>query len=75
MESRHLADELMHNFNKRREKIEAWNKALDDGSYQPGALRKLWWSIRKKDGKKKVGLAKALSDTVRPFLFLNAFLD
>ncbi|GAA5902364.1 hypothetical protein JCM6882_000511 [Rhodosporidiobolus microsporus] len=63
MESGHLADVLMANFEKRRKKIEEWNKALDDGSFQPGPLRRAWWKMRKTDGKRKPGLAWALSDT------------
>ncbi|GAA5855654.1 hypothetical protein JCM8547_001633 [Rhodosporidiobolus lusitaniae] len=63
MQAGHLADTLMANFNKRRQKIEDWNKAIDDGSYKPSALRKAWWKLRKTDGKRKVGMAKALSDT------------
>jgi hypothetical protein len=72
MRSKGLADKLLHNFQQRREKIDAWNKAIDDGSYQPSVYKKAWWSIRKKDGKKKVGMAKALSDTV---CFLFFFLS
>ncbi|GAA6012116.1 hypothetical protein JCM10207_005134 [Rhodosporidiobolus poonsookiae] len=68
MESGYLADKLMANFNKRRAKVEAWNKALEDGSFKPSALRKLGWRIGKTfggsgDGKRKVGLAMAISDT------------
>ncbi|GAA6063571.1 hypothetical protein JCM10212_003150 [Sporobolomyces blumeae] len=62
-EAGHLSDQLMANFEKRRAKVEAWNKALEDGSFKPGPIRRLWWKLRKTDGKRKVGLAKALSDT------------
>ncbi|GAA6031091.1 hypothetical protein JCM8097_004000 [Rhodosporidiobolus ruineniae] len=63
MEASVLTDRLMANFNKRREKIEAWNKAIDDGTYKPGAIKAAWWRFRKTEGKRKVGMAKALSDT------------
>ncbi|GAA5984896.1 hypothetical protein JCM11641_003618 [Rhodosporidiobolus odoratus] len=62
-ESGVLADKLMANFEKRRKKVEDWNKALADGSYKPGLIRRSWWKVRKTDGKRKVGLALALSDT------------
>ncbi|KPV77486.1 uncharacterized protein RHOBADRAFT_24011 [Rhodotorula graminis WP1] len=63
-----LADKLMANFERRRRSVEAWNKALEDGSYQPSAMRKAWWSFGKRfggsgDGKRKVGMALAISDT------------
>lgn len=65
-----MADRLMNNFEKRRKSVEDWNKALDDGSYKPSAMRKAWWRVGKAfggsgDGRRKVGLAMALSDTVR----------
>ncbi|KAL8290351.1 hypothetical protein RQP46_002609 [Phenoliferia psychrophenolica] len=63
MECGVLADQLMANFDRRRTKVEQWNKALEDGSYKPGPFRKVWWKIRRTDGKQKVGLAGALSDT------------
>ncbi|BGP15223.1 hypothetical protein JCM10213_000825 [Rhodosporidiobolus nylandii] len=63
MEASHLADKLMQNFERRRVKIEEWNKAIEDGSYKPGALRKAWWKLRKTDGKRTAGMAWALSDT------------
>ncbi|GAA5878573.1 hypothetical protein JCM1840_007455 [Sporobolomyces johnsonii] len=59
----YLADVLMSNFEKRRAKVEAWNQALEDGTYKPSAIRRTWWRLRKRDGKRKVGLAMALSDT------------
>ncbi|TNY22115.1 P-loop containing nucleoside triphosphate hydrolase protein [Rhodotorula diobovata] len=62
-EAGYLADKLMANFDRRRKDVENWNKALDDGSYKPSALRKAWWRIRKHDGKRKVGMALAISDT------------
>ncbi|GAA5927818.1 uncharacterized protein JCM15063_006002 [Sporobolomyces koalae] len=62
-EAGHLSDLLLSNFEKRRAKVEAWNKALEDGSFKPGPVRKIWWKVRKTDGKRKVGLALALSDT------------
>ncbi|KAK4704538.1 lysophospholipase, partial [Phenoliferia sp. Uapishka_3] len=63
MESGFLADKLMENFDRRKAKVEAWNKALEDGSYKPNAVKKVWWKVRGKDGRKKIGLAGALSDT------------
>jgi len=62
-EAGHLSDLLISNFEKRRSKVEEWNKALEDGSYKPGPVKRIWWKIRKTDGKRKVGLAMALSDT------------
>jgi len=70
-EAGYLADKLMANFDRRRKDVENWNKALDDGSYKPSALRKAWWRIRKHDGKRKVGMALAISDTVRLCCLLN----
>lgn len=65
-----LADKLMDNFNRRKDAVEAWNKTLDDGTYQPSALRKGWWRTKKTlfgsgtgDGRNQVGLAGAISDT------------
>ncbi|KAK4055619.1 hypothetical protein OIV83_000165 [Microbotryomycetes sp. JL201] len=69
MEAGPLADELMKNFERRRRKIEDWNKALDDGTYKPSAARKMWWQTLKVvrigdgSGKRRIGLAWALSDT------------
>ncbi|GAA5893310.1 uncharacterized protein JCM6883_007628 [Sporobolomyces salmoneus] len=62
-EAAYLSDLLMSNFEKRRVKINHWNKALEDGTYKPGVVRRTWWKIRGTDGKRKVGLALALSDT------------
>ncbi|GAA6008882.1 hypothetical protein JCM11491_003817 [Sporobolomyces phaffii] len=62
-EAGHLSDLLLSNFEKRRATVEQWNRAIDDGTYRPGPVRKLWWKVRKTDGKRKVGLALALSDT------------
>jgi hypothetical protein len=62
-EAGYLSDLLLKNFEKRRAKVESWNKALEDGSFKPGVIRRTWWKIRKTDGKRKVGLALALSDT------------
>ncbi|GAA5952191.1 hypothetical protein JCM8115_003528 [Rhodotorula mucilaginosa] len=63
-----MADRLMNNFEKRRKSVEDWNRALDDGSYKPSTMRKAWWRVGKAfggsgDGRRKVGLAMALSDT------------
>ncbi|KAM0788854.1 hypothetical protein ACM66B_002939 [Microbotryomycetes sp. NB124-2] len=69
MEAGPLADELMKNFERRRKAIEDWNMALEDGSYKPSAAKKLWWRTLKLikvgdgTGKRKIGLAWALSDT------------
>ncbi|KAK4057952.1 hypothetical protein OIO90_001171 [Microbotryomycetes sp. JL221] len=69
MEAGPLADKLMANFERRRKIIEDWNKSIDDGTYKPSALRKAWWRTIKLigvgdgSGKRKVGLAWALSDT------------
>ncbi|GAA5974663.1 hypothetical protein JCM5350_001237 [Sporobolomyces pararoseus] len=62
-EAGYLSELLLSNFEKRRADVEKWNKALEDGSYKPGVVRRTWWKIRKTDGKRKVGLALALSDT------------
>ncbi|GAA5955029.1 hypothetical protein JCM3765_003165 [Sporobolomyces pararoseus] len=62
-EAGYLSELLLSNFEKRRAVVEKWNKALEDGSYKPGVVRRTWWKIRKTDGKRKVGLALALSDT------------
>ncbi|GAA5994171.1 uncharacterized protein JCM10292_001909 [Rhodotorula paludigena] len=67
-EANYLADKLMHNFERRRRGVEDWNKALEDGSFKPSALRRGWWRIGKAfggrgDGKRKVGMALAISDT------------
>lgn len=62
-EAGHLSDLLLSNFEKRRAKVDKWNQALEDGSYKPGVVRRTWWKIRKTDGKRKAGLALALSDT------------
>jgi ATP-binding cassette subfamily C (CFTR/MRP) protein 1 len=55
---------------RRRLAVEAWNAALDDGSYKPSHMKKMWWKTKKSvfrlgtgDGKNHVGLAGALSDT------------
>lgn len=69
-ESGYLADRLMENFDRRKIAVEVWNAALADGSYKPTFARKSWWKVKKSvfgigtgDGKNKVGLAGALSDT------------
>ncbi|BGP58188.1 hypothetical protein JCM8202v2_005849 [Rhodotorula sphaerocarpa] len=63
-----MADRLMNNFERRRKAVEDWNKALEDGTYKPSGMRRAWWRVGKAfggsgDGKRKVGLALALSDT------------
>lgn len=62
-EAGYLSELLMSNFEKRRLKVEKWNQAIEDGRFKPGVVRRTWWKIRKTDGKRKVGLALALSDT------------
>lgn len=63
MEVGRLADKLLENFERRRKVIDEWNDALDNGTYKPSMMRKAWWKVRGKDGRRKVGLAWALSDT------------
>lgn len=70
MRAEHLSDTLMANFDRRRAAVEKWNKELEDGTYKPSAVRKLWWKVEKRvlgfgdgTGKRKVGIAMALSDT------------
>lgn len=68
-ESGYLADKFEINFEKRRKAVEDWNRALDDGSYQPTALVRARWRVNemlgfgRRDGRRNVGLALALSDT------------
>lgn len=64
LESSYLADRLMENFDRRRRAVESWKESLDTGSFKPSFARKFWWKIsRQRNGKRKVGLALALSDT------------
>ena len=56
----------MKNFNRRKDAVEAWNKAMEDSSYVPSASRKAWWKTKKSvfgigsgDGKRTIGLAGA----------------
>ncbi|SCV70703.1 BQ2448_3465 [Microbotryum intermedium] len=71
MECGPLADQLMENFERRRKEVEAWNQSLDDGSFKPSILRHGWWKMRASiglgaaDGRRKPGLALALSDTFK----------
>ncbi|SCV70702.1 BQ2448_3464 [Microbotryum intermedium] len=71
MECGPLADQLMENFERRRKEVEAWNQSLDDGSFKPSILRRGWWKMRASiglgaaDGRRKPGLALALSDTFK----------
>lgn len=65
-----MADQFEQNFERRRREIQAWNSSIDDGTMRPSTLRKAWWKVWHKatgfgapDGKRKVGLALALSDT------------
>ncbi|SCZ99314.1 BZ3500_MvSof-1268-A1-R1_Chr7-2g09480 [Microbotryum saponariae] len=71
MECGPLADQLMEHFERRRKEVEAWNQSLDDGSFKPSILRRGWWKMRASiglgaaDGRRKPGLALALSDTFK----------
>ncbi|ORY70608.1 ABC transporter [Leucosporidium creatinivorum] len=67
-EASHLADIFESNFERRRKAVEDWNRSLDDGTFQPSALRRFWWRSRpasfgSSDGRRTIGLAMALSDT------------
>ncbi|KWU44771.1 ABC transporter [Rhodotorula sp. JG-1b] len=68
-ESGYLADKFEINFEKRRKAVEDWNRALDDGTYQPTALVRARWRLNemlgfgRRGGRRNVGLALALSDT------------
>ncbi|GAA5860817.1 hypothetical protein JCM3774_003151 [Rhodotorula dairenensis] len=68
-ESGYLADKFEANFAKRRKAVEDWNRALDDGSYKPTAFVRTRWRLNemlgfgRRDGRRQVGLALALSDT------------
>lgn len=63
-ESAHLADVFMANFERRKDSVEAWNKRIEDGTVKPGFARKAWWKASgRPDGKRKVGMALAMSDT------------
>ncbi|KDE07474.1 hypothetical protein MVLG_02338 [Microbotryum lychnidis-dioicae p1A1 Lamole] len=64
-----LADRFLEHFERRKNKIEAWNAALEDGSYTPGRLQNMRWRLWHRmsgfgspHGKQKIGLAWALSD-------------
>lgn len=80
LEAGPLADALMDNFNRRRKNVEDWNKAIDDGSFKPSALRRTWWRAQKAmgrgdgTGKRKIGLAMALSDTFRWRFWSSGFI-
>lgn len=69
-EAARLADEFESHFARRKDAVEAWNKALDDGTYRPSAMQRFRWKAThaltgfgSPDGRRKVGLAMALSDT------------
>ncbi|KAK4049155.1 hypothetical protein OIV83_004300 [Microbotryomycetes sp. JL201] len=68
-ESSLLADKFEHHFEERRRQIEEWNNALDDGTYKPTTLERFRWRMLHRfgfgsaDGKRKLGLTWALSDT------------
>jgi hypothetical protein len=71
-EAEHLADLFEENFYRRKRDVEAWNAALDNGTFRPSPLRKAWWwtfhaltGFGSVDGKKEVGMVWALSDTFR----------
>lgn len=69
-ESAHLADQFEANFAKRRKAVEEWNAGLDSGAYQPSSFVKARWRMNemlgfgRRDGRREIGLALALSDTV-----------
>ena len=64
--SRLLADHLDAAVEKRRRAVRDWNAAIDDGSYQPSALRRAWWLVGSRlglvsrDGRRNFGIFKAL---------------
>lgn len=68
-EAARLADLFEVNFERRRQNIVEWNRALDEGTYKPSGWIRLRWRIAHRlgfgaaDGRRKVGLAMALSDT------------
>ncbi|KAL8286968.1 hypothetical protein RQP46_003974 [Phenoliferia psychrophenolica] len=41
----HLADLFEMHFERRKKEVEAWNKALDDGTMQPTWTRRAWWKV------------------------------
>lgn len=60
------------NFQRRLEEVRAWNRALEDGTYTPTRMERAKWELRHRltgwgspDGKRKIGMAMALSDTFR----------
>lgn len=66
----HLADLFERHFQRRLREVREWNAALEDGSYTPTRLQRARWRAWHKltgfgspDGKRKPGLAMALSDT------------
>jgi ATP-binding cassette subfamily C (CFTR/MRP) protein 1 len=70
LNSGYLADKLLENFHRRKDSVEAHNKALADGTYVPGMGTRAWWKVRsgvfgvgRADGKRTIGLAGAISDT------------
>ncbi|GJN90211.1 hypothetical protein Rhopal_003210-T1 [Rhodotorula paludigena] len=72
-QSGYLADKFEQNFARRRQAIEEWNHALDDGSFVPSRWDRVKWRMRAKvglgyraDGRREIGLClvcPALSDT------------
>ncbi|GAA5927015.1 uncharacterized protein JCM15063_000432 [Sporobolomyces koalae] len=64
-----LADKFEQNFARRRNDVEKWNAALEDGSFKATLLQKIKWralsklGIGRADGTRQVGIAMALSDT------------
>lgn len=66
----HLADLFEKNFAKRRLAVDQWNTSIDDGTMNPSIWRRASWKLSHSltgfgspDGKRKVGIALALSDT------------
>ncbi|ORY64744.1 P-loop containing nucleoside triphosphate hydrolase protein [Leucosporidium creatinivorum] len=68
-EAARLADLFEVNFERRRKGVEDWNRALEEGTYKPSSWVRLRWRLAHRlgfgsaDGRRKVGLAMALSDT------------
>ncbi|GAA5874651.1 hypothetical protein JCM8547_003948 [Rhodosporidiobolus lusitaniae] len=65
----HLADVFEKHFDRRRRAIEEWNAALDKGEYVPSGWVRAKWRMKsaiglgRKDGRREIGIAMALSDT------------
>ncbi|GAA5895556.1 uncharacterized protein JCM6883_001546 [Sporobolomyces salmoneus] len=68
-ESARLADLFEENFEKRKKQIDAWNRAIEEGTLKLSTFQRITWKtasklgMGRKDGKREVGIALALSDT------------